>query len=55
MTQTTVNDLDSLAAALASIDARLAHLEAVLARYEPLVAEAARRMAGPLRWQKKER
>lgn len=55
MESTTVADLDRILKLLAGIDGRLARLEAVLARYEPLLDLAAARMAGPLRWQKKER
>lgn len=41
-----------LLATLQRIDERLARLEEVFARYEPLLIEATRRMAGPLKWMK---
>lgn len=55
MPDTTVDSgtLDILLATAQRIDARLARLEELLLPYEPLLAEAARKMAGPMLWSRK--
>jgi len=54
MEPTTAEEVDQtmLLSILQRIDFRLAHLEALFAQYEPLLTEAARRMAGPIKWRK---
>lgn len=54
MDPTTIEEVDLgiLLATVQRIDERLERLERLLGQYEPLLAEATRRMAGPLKWLK---
>lgn len=44
--------LMALRDAVMAVDQRLARIEQMFVTYQPLIEEAARRMAGPLRWRK---
>lgn len=54
MDPTTVDGIDAemILATLQRIEARQIRLEEIISRYEPLLTEAAKRMAGPMRWGK---